>query len=44
MLTPDQQTQLKALKDQRAAMRTQRRRSGSSRSRQSTPPPAAPRQ
>jgi len=43
-LTPDQQTQLKALKDQRAAMRAQRRAQWQQQKSQSTPPPAAPQQ
>ena len=44
ILTPDQQTQLKALKDQRAAMRAQRRAQWQQQKSQSTPPPAAPQQ
>ena len=40
VLTPDQQTQLKALKDQRAAMRAQRRAQWQQQKSQSTPPPA----
>ena len=44
MLTPDQQTQLKALKDQRAAMRAERRAQWQQQKSQSTPPPAAPKQ
>jgi periplasmic protein CpxP/Spy len=44
ILTPDQQTQLKALKDQRAAMRAQRRAQWQQQKSQSTPPPATPQQ
>jgi protein CpxP len=44
ILTPDQQTQLKALKDQRAAARAQRRAQWQQQKSQSTPPPAAPQQ
>jgi len=45
LLTPDQQTQLKALKDQRAALRAQRRAQWQQqKSQKSTPPPAAPQQ
>jgi Spy/CpxP family protein refolding chaperone len=44
VLTPDQQTQLKALKDQRAALRAQRRAQWQQQKSQSTPPPAAPKQ
>ena len=40
ILTPDQQTQLKALKDQRAAMRAQHRAQWQQQKSQSTPPPA----
>jgi protein CpxP len=43
MLTPDQQTKLKALKDQRAAERAQRRAQWQQRKQQTTPP-AAPQQ
>ena len=44
ILTPDQQTQLKALKDQRAAARAQRQAQWQQQKSQSTPPPAAPQQ
>jgi periplasmic protein CpxP/Spy len=44
VLTPDQQTQLKALKDQRAALRAQRRAQWQQQKKSQSTPPAAPQQ